>query len=189
VKWRNAMTIPRGLHIKHVGDDLYVASEPVRELNKIESAPAVSADLKVTDNYDLSHIAKQIHVPFRLNLSLDEIRDFSLVLSNNANEKLIIGYDKSLNQYFIDRTGSGKVDFEKGFSAKHLAPRLTAAGGKIELSIIVDESSVELFADDGLTVMTEIVFPSKPYDQLHIQTHETVVFKKLEYINLKSIWQ
>jgi len=188
LKWRNAMTIPRELHIKHAGDDLYVASEPVRELDKIESAPSVSADLKVSGNYDLSHIAKQTHVPFRLNISLNEIRDFSLVLSNSSNEKLIIGYDKSLNQYFIDRTGSGKVDFQKGFSAKHLAPRFTA-NGEIALSIIVDESSVELFADDGLTVMTEIVFPSKPYDQFHIQTHETVVFKKLEYINLKSIWQ
>ena len=109
------------------------------------------------------------------------------MLSNDKEEKLIIGYDKKLNQYFIDRTLSGKVDFQKDFAAKHSAPRITDHK-KINLSILLDESSVELFADDGLTVMTEIFFPEAPYNQIHIETNDEVLFKKIEYIGLKSIW-
>ena len=157
VRWRNAMTIPRELHIKQVGKDMFVASEPVYELSKIQSNPINRSNLTVTKSFDLSALTRKITFPCRINLSLEEIKDFSLVLSNDLDEKLIIGYDKKLNQYFIDRTSSGKVDFQKEFAAKHSAPRLTG-NQKMNISIILDESSAELFADDGLTVMTEIFF-------------------------------
>ena len=58
----------------------------------------------------------------------------------------------------------------------------------MNLSLLFDESSLELFADDGLTVMTEIFFPEKPYSQIHIQANGEVNFKKIEYIQIQSIW-
>jgi fructan beta-fructosidase len=54
---------------------------------------------------------------------------------------------------------------------------------------VIDASSVELFADDGLTVMTEIFFPNKPYSQIRLQSSDNAVIKKLEYISFKSIWK
>jgi fructan beta-fructosidase len=79
------------------------------------------------------------------------------------------------------------VDFYNEFAAKHVAPRLTNTQ-KMNISIVLDESSAELFADNGLTVMTEIFFPSKPYNQIHIQTKESLLFKKIEYTALEGIW-
>jgi fructan beta-fructosidase len=187
VRWRNAMTIPRELHVKHVGEDIFVASEPVYELGKIQSNPIHKANVTVLKSFDLSALTRKITFPCRINLSLEEIKDFSITLSNDLNEKLIIGYDKKLNQYFVDRTSSGKVDFQKEFAAKHSAPRI-ADNKKMNISIILDVSCAELFADDGLTVMTEIFFPGKPYNQIHIDTIDSVLFKKIEYIALKSIW-
>jgi len=187
LKWRNAMTIPRELHIKHVGDDIYIASEPVKELGKIENAPVVFDNIKLINGFELSGLTKKITPPFKLTIRSDESKDFSLVLFNDLNEKLIIGYESKLNQYFIDRSASGKTDFKKEFAAKHIAPRF-AKDSIINLSIIFDESSAELFADDGLTVMTEVFFPGKPYNKLYIQTEKAVTLKRLEYVNLKSIW-
>jgi fructan beta-fructosidase len=69
-----------------------------------------------------------------------------------------------------------------------VAPRFTD-NGKMNLSLVIDASSVELFADDGLTVMTEVFFPNKPYSQIRLQSSDNAVIKKLEYINLKSIWK
>ena len=56
----------------------------------------------------------------------------------------------------------------------------------MNVSLVIDVSSVELFADDGLTVMTEIFFPYKPYNKLQLQSTEKVVFKKIEYAALKK---
>ena len=101
---------------------------------------------------------------------------------------MVIGYDKKDNKYYIDRIKSGKTDFQKDFAAKHTAPRLTN-DQSLSMSLIIDASSVELFADNGLTVMTEIFFPNQPYNQVHIQSPDNVMIKKLEYSNLKSIWK
>jgi len=186
--WRNAMTITRDLKLKHVGNNIFIASQPVPELSKIQSKPVVVQNIKVTNRIDIAKKTGAIKFPCRLNLALDEIKDFSLVIANDAGEEIVIGYDKKQNQYFIDRTKSGKIDFQKDFAARHVAPRFTD-NGKMNLSLVIDASSVELFADDGLTVMTEVFFPNKPYNKIHLQSPDNAVIKKLEYINLKSIWK
>ena len=184
--WRNAMTMPRELKLKHAGNDIFVSSEPVKELNKIESAPVILKNVQVNKAFDLS-AKTEVKFPCRIDLNFEMIADFSLILSNDAGEKLLIGYDKKQNQYFIDRTKSGNTNFYKDFSAKYVAPRLTN-NAKMDISLVIDESSVELFADDGLTVMTEIFFPSKPYNHIDIQSAENISIESLRYTRLNSIW-
>lgn len=186
--WRNAMTIPRELKLKHVGKDVLVTSEPINELSGIASKPIIVQYLKAAGSFDISKKTGGITLPCSVKLNMENTNDFSLVLSNDINEKIIIGYDKKNSQYFIDRTQSGKIDFKDGFSAIHTAPRFSR-NSKMDLTLIIDVSSVELFADDGLTVMTEIFFPNKTYNKLHIQSPDGIVIEKLEYSRFKSIWQ
>lgn len=185
-KWRNAMTIPRELKIKYIGNDKVIASMPVLELNSLQEKPVLKENFTVTKSFDITSTAGIL--PIRLNLCLGERKDFSVVLSNTMGEAVLIGYDKESNNYYIDRTKSGKTDFQQDFAAKHTAPRLTDKG-VINLSLIIDASSVELFGDDGLTVMTEIFFPDKPYNYIQLQSPGTIAVKKMEYVSLKSIWK
>ena len=188
IKWRNAMTIPRELRLKKVGKEMYVTSEPVSELNRIGYNSIDMQNIIAGKSIDLYKITKTtIKVPCRLNLSLKKVNDFSIILSNDLGEKLEIGFDKKMNGYFIDRTLSGKADFQDHFAAKHTAPRISS-NQTINMSIIIDESSIELFADDGLSVMTEIYFPGKPYNHIQIETKKSTVVKKIQYSSLKSIW-
>ncbi|MEO8111434.1 MAG: glycoside hydrolase family 32 protein [Ginsengibacter sp.] len=187
VKWRSAMTIPRELKIKEADGKMYVASEPVAELSKIQNDHVIKENYKVDHSSDLHDLTNQFKVPCRINLQVKTIEDFTISLSNASGEKLLIGYDKKTNQYFIDRTMAGKADFNKEFAAKHFAPRFSKSVS-MDLSLVIDESSVELFADDGLSVMTEIFFPGKPYDQIKIETPKEILFQKIEYIELQSIW-
>src|SRR5438045_1588557 len=186
-KWRNAMTIPRELKLKHLGNDILVSSQPITELSKIQSKPIIFSNLQSNNRIDLIGKAGPVKFPCRVNLSMEEIKDFSLVLSNDIGEELVIGYEKKKNRYFIDRTKSGKTDFQNDFAARHVAPRFTD-NGKMSISLIIDVSSVELFADDGLTVMKEIFFPDQPYNRIHLQSAANIIIKRLEYIKLKNIW-
>jgi fructan beta-fructosidase len=177
VEWRSAMTIPRELRLEHVGDSIFLASKPVQELNQISFDRSTVNNMKDTN--------RKLNIPARIDLDIENANDFSITLSNDNGEEVVIGFDKKQNQYFIDRTKSGNTAFYKSFAAKHTAPRLTA-GENMNISLIIDVASVELFADDGLTVMTEIFFPSKPCDQLHVQS--TVPVKTISFSSLKSIW-
>jgi fructan beta-fructosidase len=186
--WRSAMTIPRKLRIVKVGDEMFVASTIVKELASIRSTSMVTNNISLSKTFDVASIAGDIKFPCLLNLSADNMKHVSIVLSNDINEKLEIGYDKMINQYFIDRTSSGDTSFHPGFAGKHIAPRFTT-NSKMDISLLIDASSVELFADGGLTSMTEIFFPTKPYTKLRIESTDSAIIKKLEYISLKSIWK
>jgi len=121
--WRNAMTVPRELKLQHVGKDLLIASQPVKELANTQSKPIIVSDVKINKSIDVAGIAGKIKFPCRLNLHFEEANNFSLTVSNDMGEQLIVGYDKKQNQYFIDRSKSGKTAFQKEFAARHVAPR------------------------------------------------------------------
>ncbi len=181
--WRNAMTLPRELKIKRVANERYVTSQPVTELSAISSKPMSATHFTVNKKVDLATITSKVKLPCRINLNIDATKDYSLVLCNDTGDELIIGYDKKANRYFIDRSKAGRADFNKGFAALHTAPRISA-NTKMNLSLVIDVNSLELFADDGLTVMTSIFFPNKPYNKIYIQSPENIVIAKMEYINL-----
>lgn len=175
-KWRSATTIARELRMDKIGSNYIVASTPVKELMGIEGTVTKSyfTNLEFTTG------------PSKLSFSTDKIESFTITLSNAQGEKVDIGYDKSTNKYFIDRTKSGKVSFEKGFAAKHTAPRFSTKPG-MNMTLVIDDASVELFADDGLTVMTEIFFPNSPYSTLSIKG-DAFKAKQVNFSKLKSIW-
>jgi fructan beta-fructosidase len=187
-KWRSAMTMPRELRMKRTEKGLLVASMPVKELSQIKSASVMGNDIHLLKEFKSADKIKELQLPCILNLSFEEAKDFSVRISNRQGEEVILGYDKTQNKYFIDRTRSGKINFHKEFAAKHFAPRFIS-DAKMNISLVIDVSSVELFADDGLTVMTEIFFPNLPYDQINFKSGDSILMKKFEYIKLKDIWK
>ena len=121
-----------------------------------------------------------------MHLSADSINNFSITLSNKQGQKVVIGYDKDSNQYYLDRRASGKTAFEKGFAARHTAPRLSSAQN-LDLTLVLDVASIELFADKGLTVMTQIFFPDTPYSQIALTTPNNYTIKQIAYSKLRPI--
>ena len=153
--WRNAMTIPRELKLVQVGNKTYLASQPVAELKYITEQPVVVKN----------GIAADMVFPACINLQADASKDFTLRFSNAVGEELLIGYEANKKSFFINRTHSGKVDFSDKFSKIATAPRF-ATSNLLNLSLVLDASSVELFADHGLTVITLLFCPNQHYNKL-----------------------
>ncbi len=185
--WRNAMTVPREIMLKNSANGLVVASQPVAELSTLDRKATVLSNITVTNSLDLSKKIGLIQSPYRLDLHLEASSGLSLVLSNGNGQSLLIAYDEKEKKYSIDRTHSGKLDFSADFPGVHSAPRISASSF-IDLTVIVDNSSVELFADKGLTVMTEIFFPDEPFNGIQIKGPANFTIEKLKFTPLKSIW-
>ena len=175
VKWRSATTIPRDLALEKIGEKYYISSTPSEELNVLETR---KVDI-VENTADLNGGAK-------LRITTDKIEDFAITLSNDSSEKTVVGFDKATNQYYIDRTTSGKTNFEKGFASRTTAPRIAVTDSS-DITLIIDVASVELFADRGVTVMTGIYFPTKDYSKLSIEPKEKFKIKTVELTELKPM--
>jgi len=183
-EWRSAMTIPRELKLIKSGDSYYLSMQPVKELDVLNRRQVSLPSPKVEGIIDLVKKSKE---PYRLDLSTDQLKNFSLILSNDKDENLVVGFDEKENSWFIDRRKAGKSDFSKDFAKLMSAKRISKSAGS-DISIIVDNASVELFADQGLTVMTTIFFPEKPLGHISITSDEGFRVKKINYSPLRGIW-
>ena len=160
--WRNAMTVPRELALQQVGPEIYLTSQPTAEVARL--APAATP-LKVTSV--AQPLPAKTGDKFQLKLQAKPTESFALTLANSKNEELIIGYDKAANQYYIDRKKAGDVSFSPKFAGRHVAPRL-ATSATTDITLLFDASSVEVFADHGLTGMSELFFLSEPLSTLRL---------------------
>ncbi len=185
-KWRSAMTVPRELGLEKINNQYLVTSTPVKELDAITTSIATVTDLDASDI--ILPNEENVTTPIKLVVKANTIKDFTFTFSNEAGEELVIGYESSSKQYFIDRTKAGESSFKETFAAKHTAPRF-AQKDNLDIVLIIDDASVELFADNGLTTMTETFFPSRKMNKLHLQSKDGLFISSLEVSKMKSIWQ
>ena len=176
--WRSAMTVPRELGLRQEGSEIYLTSQPAAELGTLATKATSIQNVAVKNAVDLTTRLKVTADKHKLTLKTAQLGNFELVLGNTAGEELVIGYDKTANQYFIDRSKAGQVGFNAKFAGRATAPRLSPATGT-ELTLYFDAASVELFADQGLTAMTEIFFPTKPLTTVKLRSTQGVTFQEI----------
>ena len=153
----------------------------------MEKKLIVINNLTINGSTNLTSKIGNMEVPSKFNLVLSNKNDFSIELVNTLNEKVVVGYSKDKNQFFLDRRNAGKTDFHKNFASIHYAPRLSSSN-EISLSIYLDLASIEVFADNGLSVLTSVLFPNEKFSTMNITSAEKWVLKNFTYTPLNSIW-
>ena len=88
------------------------------------------------------------------------LRRGSVNPNDSAAEETVVGVDTSTNRIFVDRTRSGKTDWSPDFPARVSAPLKHPQAASIPMEIVVDENSIEVFAEDGETVLTNLIYPA-----------------------------
>ncbi|MEZ4702729.1 MAG: glycoside hydrolase family 32 protein [Rhodothermales bacterium] len=184
--WRSAQSVPRALALRETPQGLRLVQHPVREVESLRETPQTFAglDFAAADALGLKGNQFELNAEIALN-GADRVE--IAVLARGA-EQTVVGYDASEGVVFIDRTASGIGDFHDAFLARHTAP-LAAPDGIVRLRLLVDWSSVELFAGDGLVALSDRVFPD-PESQSIRFSHAggSPVLTSLAIWPLKSTW-
>ena len=147
LQYRSANSIARDLGLFEHEGETYCSVRPAKEMDKARgrriAAPSETCEIVVT----LSGNAQ-------------------IILRNHKNERVVMTYDATEQTFDMDRRRSGNVSFSDAF------PTLTSAPtcGKLrQLRIFVDKCSIEAIDADGKMAMTNLVFPSTPYDRLTVK--------------------
>jgi fructan beta-fructosidase len=121
---------------------------------------------------------------YELSTTLDLTTSSTISLSNNAGEMLEIEYKASARRLIVKRNGNtGVTSFHSLFSVASVNAPIKVAGNTTTLNIFVDQSSVEIFTENGSTAVTCLVFPSEIYN-----TFNSSVSAETEVRKLESIW-
>lgn len=89
-----------------------------------------------------------------------------ITLNNAEGEEFVISYDQEKMTLSIDRSKSGEVGFSKDFVVPVIAP---VHRKLISMRIFIDNSSVEVFGNNGEVCITSQVFPKSKYNKLSIK--------------------
>ncbi|WKN41255.1 glycoside hydrolase family 32 protein [Tunicatimonas pelagia] len=167
--WRSAMTVPRTLHLVKTEAGLRVASQPVDELYVLRKDSIALEATTLQGNRSISSQLTQPSPTLELKVEFDiseaTAREIGVKLSNSLGEEVIIGYNLVDQEYFVDRTNAGETDFSEDFSGRFTADRV-GEGDILSMHLFIDVASVELFGDDGTTIMSNIFFPNEEFTQV-----------------------
>ena len=106
--------------------------------------------------------------------------DDQITLSNAKGERVVMTYDDEEETFDMDRRRSGNISFSDAFPVATSSPTY----GKVrQLRIFVDRCSVEAFDGDGKMCMTNLVFPSTPYDKIIVKGKAKAAIYKIKTQN------
>lgn len=191
--WRSAMTMPRTLRLVDTAAGYRLLSEPIEEVASLRQRSVSITDQLVDGEADISLIfpfpIAQADVELRFDLSRTNANEFGLILANADGDRYRIGYDVERRVFISDRSDSGDTAFSAAFAERvHEAPR-QAATSVLEMRLVFDVASVELFADGGATVLTDIFFPTSPFDSVLLySTDGQASLVSGEFYELGGIW-
>ncbi|MDA0193536.1 MAG: glycoside hydrolase family 32 protein [Bacteroidetes bacterium] len=188
-KWRSAMTVARALKLQQTDAGLRMTSSPVQEFIKVRAESNEISTQAVSGAVQLENISFTTLSDVRLEFTdFVQSSEFGLKLSNEAGEEVLMGYSPKTGQFFIDRSKSGISDFHELFARRQTAER-SSASDVIKLRILLDASSIELFGDEGSSVMTALVFPTSAYTKVSLFSKDgSAQLTSGQMSTVNSIW-
>ena len=167
---------------------LYLSAAPVAEIKALRKESKEIPTFTVANDYHINSLLADNGGAYELALDITaggaEIMGFSLF--NDKGEKVDIYFNLPEKRLVMDRTKSGIVDFGKNsvpheieahdrrkttsinymddFALATWAP--IRKEKKYALDIFVDKCSVEIFLNGGKIAMTNLIFPSEPYNRM-----------------------
>ena len=190
--WVGGLSVPRELSLIEVNGKARLSSLPVKELSVLNKGEGtiIERQLKPNSPISVTNITSNLlDIHLTVTMNNKEPKDKIGVEFRGAKDSLRVYLS---DKYEIDRSNAGRHDFG-GFPLITSAPRLTNSQ-TMDMRIVLDVSSIELFADNGLTVMTNMFFSEDKLNQNIKLFYETSngsskpVDIKLSVKQLKSAW-
>ena len=154
-QFRSANALPRDLGLFTDGSETYCSVLPSKEVDALRGAKVK----KPTEACELV---------------VDVKGSMELTLSNAKGEQVAMRYDPQKQTFAMDRTKSGNVSFSEAFPAETVAP---THGQLKQLRIFIDRSSIEVFDADGKLSMTNLVFPTEPYNNIKVKGGKATIYE------------
>lgn len=172
-QFRSANTLPREVGLfKGADGQIYASSQPSPELVALRGSLKLDVRKASVGKNPRTYLLPSSNsgvCEILLDIDARGADVVSLTLKNDGNEKVVMKYDAAAHTLSFDRRESGVVDFSQDFPAVTVSPTFEDEN-RVSLRIFIDRSSIEVFGNDGKFVMTNLVFPTKPYSTLSISS-------------------
>lgn len=193
-QYRGANALPRELSLYTKNGEIYMAANAVKETEGLRKGTTPVNDFTLADEHLVSPLATGAEGACELEMDITpgKAQATGFQLLNDKGEKVDIYLDMKAGRLVMDRTQSGltafgekaephaketddhrkteSVNYINDFALGTWAPLSLCEGKTYHLDVFVDKCSVEIFVDGGRIAMTNLVFPTQPYNALRFYT-------------------
>jgi fructan beta-fructosidase len=159
--WRGAQSLVREVRLRRFQDGIHLVQLPAAELEQLRQHHTLMQDESVASaNRKLR--ANHVHgetIEILAEIELGASGETGFKLRKGPHQETLVGVDVDRSQVFVDRTQSGDASFAEHFAGRQSGPVAIGPGRVVQLHIFLDRSSVEVFANSGETVLSELIFP------------------------------
>jgi fructan beta-fructosidase len=187
-------SVPREISLKTFPEGIRLVQTPVSELQMLRGK-AVNLENEVFRKTTPLAVFRPERNVYELDATFDtkqaSVVGFNLLVGEGR--KLVVGYDTKKQELFIDRRHCTDFTtdsvFNKTFPQKITAP-LALSNGLLQLHILVDQASVEVFANGGQKVMSVTTYPAETQTRIDVLAEggKTTLIRFRAW-ELKSIWK
>jgi fructan beta-fructosidase len=185
--WRGAMTLPREFRLVRTDEGLRLAQAPVSAVSELRETKHTWEKIDVEGELVLDDVQGRT-LEIIAEIQPESAERFGIAVQRGTDSTSRIIYNAQQEQLLIsrsDETSSGAINnFNPAFGAP-----VSLKDRPLKLHIFVDESSIEVFAKDGLVSLTGLTF-ADPADTgvALFAENGSVQFTSLEIHTLSSIW-
>lgn len=190
--WKGCESIPRTLKLVYNERGYQLRQNPIGNLQTLRnshlSLPETQVEgIKPIDGFDPGWNVYELQLSFKIE---SRNQKFGVRLAEDGiNQKLIIGYDAATSKLYIDRTKAGTTNFSQAFPTVMYAPTPFPQDSVMDLHIFMDQSSVEVFANDNQTTMSALVFTKPPATGVSVFSENGAIqMLTFDAWTLNSIW-
>lgn len=190
-KWRSAMTLPRELYLSKFDSYYYIRSVPVKEFNELKGKTTSFGQFDITSEKKLegAFSASQSELDLTVDLNKTSSNNFGIRLQNDLGENVVVSFNKESYSMLIDRTRSSKEKFSEDFYNNiHKVP-ISFDQEKLDIRLIIDAASIEIFINEGELSFTSIFFPTEDFNSMTLFSNNgTCSIMNAEVYALDNIW-
>jgi fructan beta-fructosidase len=157
---RGIQTVPRSVELKTFPEGIRLVQSPIRELESLRSTTSKNVGETTFEGIWKADKIKPSKNNYELIAEIENsgAEEFGMKIGVGNGQQTVIGYTVADEELYVDRRKSGLVNFSglfpqlnKGF--------LKNRNGTLKLHIFVDNSSIEVFANDGEATISSKIYP------------------------------
>lgn len=172
-KWRSAMTLPRELKLIQKNGKYLVKSEIIENFETITTEVLKEEIIgDFPNNFKYQNLQQS-----KISFKAKSYNKLVVTLSNSNEDKYFISYDKKTGIFSIDRSQSGNVNFNNNFKNSSFQTINIGREDELDLDIILDASSIEIFINQGQYVMTTQIFPTSNITTFKINQNDNSIIQ------------
>jgi levanase/fructan beta-fructosidase len=176
--WRSSMTTARELTlIKNDNNQFKLKSYPVKELNDYVAKIIEKDDFNITEEVLIARDPLVDFTSAEVEFTIENLQDdvYTFKLHNDKGEAVLLGLNNSKKFFFIDRSESGNTIFQEDFGSKPSKAPAKNVTNNLEVKLVIDKSSIEVFYNRGEIVMTELFFSTAPMTKYSIKSNKNKI--------------